>query len=110
MNDAGTIQSVLGLRLDPLGPPALHTKERALIQLGALVGADAAPASYQWVVNVALASGATDEEVIGALIAVAPIVGMTRVVAAAPEIAIALGYPIEAALEVIDEHRARKHV
>jgi hypothetical protein len=36
---------------------------------------------------------------VGTLIAVAPITGVARVVAAAPEFALALGYDIDAALE-----------
>jgi len=35
-------------------------------------------------------------------VAIAPVTGLSRVVAAAPEIAIALGYDVEAALEEPD--------
>jgi hypothetical protein len=48
---------------------------------------------------VALASGATVDEIVGVLIAVAPTVGLARVVSAAPEVAFAIGYDIDAALE-----------
>jgi hypothetical protein len=36
---------------------------------------------------------------VGCLIAVAPIVGLARVVSAAPELALALGYDVDAAVE-----------
>ena len=101
MNDEKTISTFLGLKLEPGESTALTAKGRALVRLGALVGADGAPASFQWAVEVALAAGAKDEEVIATLVAAAPVVGMARVVSAAPEIAIALGYPVEAALELI---------
>jgi 4-carboxymuconolactone decarboxylase len=48
---------------------------------------------------MALASGATVDEIVGVLIAVAPTVGLARVVSAAPEVAVAIGYDIDAALE-----------
>ena len=44
----------------------------------------------------------TVDEIVGTLIAVAPIVGTARVVSAAPELALALGYDIEAALEGVE--------
>ena len=47
----------------------------------------------------ALAAGATDEEIADALLAIAPVTGLGRVVCAAPDVATALGYDIEAALD-----------
>jgi alkylhydroperoxidase/carboxymuconolactone decarboxylase family protein YurZ len=67
--------------------------------LGALVALDAGCVSYQWGVQWALAAGATADEIVGTLMAVAPITGVTRVVTAAPEFALALGYDLDAALE-----------
>jgi hypothetical protein len=43
--------------------------------------------------------GASEDVIAGVLLAIAPVAGLGRVVAAAPEVAIALGYDIEAALE-----------
>jgi len=51
---------------------------------------------------MALASGATVDEIVGVLIAVAPTVGLARVVSAAPEVAVAIGYDIDAALEEVN--------
>jgi alkylhydroperoxidase/carboxymuconolactone decarboxylase family protein YurZ len=48
--------------------------------------------SYLWAVQWALAAGATTDEIVGTLLAVAPVAGVARVVAAAPEVALALGY------------------
>jgi hypothetical protein len=55
--------------------------------------------SYQAIVETAHATGATFDEIVGCLIAVAPVVGLARVVSAAPELALALGYDVDAALE-----------
>jgi 4-carboxymuconolactone decarboxylase len=46
----------------------------------------------------ALAAGASEDEIAGLLPAIALVAGLGRVVCAAPGVAIALGYDIEAAL------------
>lgn len=99
LNDEATLASLLGARADPDDLSGLDAKTRALIRLGAVVALGAAPVTYQWATEVALAAGATDDEIVGTLIAVAPIPGTTRAVSAAPELAVALGYDIDEALE-----------
>ena len=47
----------------------------------------------------ALAAGASEDEIAGVLLAIAPVTGLGRVAAAAPDLAIALEYDITAALE-----------
>ena len=77
----------------------LDAKVTSLVRLGALLAADAAPSSYQANVEAALAAGATMDEVVATLVAIAPVIGSARVVSAAPELALALGYDVDAALE-----------
>jgi 4-carboxymuconolactone decarboxylase len=62
----------------------------------------AASSSFQHAVAHALAAGATREEVVATLEAVMPVTGAARVVAAAPKLALALGYDVEGALEQFD--------
>ena len=50
-------------------------------------------------IDAARAAGADVDEIVGTLIAVAPTVGLARVVSAAPELALSLGYDVDAALE-----------
>jgi alkylhydroperoxidase/carboxymuconolactone decarboxylase family protein YurZ len=69
----------------------LDAKTFALVKIAALVALDAGPASYLWQVRGAVQAGATAKEILGVLTAVAPQTGMPRVVAAAPEIMVALG-------------------
>ena len=97
--DERFIEDVLSMHLGDIDASGLDPKTHALVRLAALVALDAAPASYQWSASVALASGATVDEIVGVLIAVAPTVGLARVVSAAPEVAVAIGYDIDAALE-----------
>ena len=51
-----------------------------------------------------LAAGASEDEITGVLLAIAPVIGLGRMVGAAPGVAGAFGYDIEAALEDRDDH------
>jgi alkylhydroperoxidase/carboxymuconolactone decarboxylase family protein YurZ len=99
MNDERFVESVLAIQLTNIEASKLDPKTHSLARLGALIALDAAPASYQWNIGMALAAGASPEEIVGVLIAVAPTVGLARVVSAAPELALAIGYDVDAALE-----------
>ena len=103
LNDERFVESVLGMGRDTVAVSQLDQKTHALVRLAASLAIDAAPSSYQANVEVALAAGASIDEVVGSLIAVAPTVGLARVVSAAPELALALGYDVEAALEAPGE-------
>ena len=60
----------------------------------------------EWSVGRALAAGATEDEIADVLLAIAPVAGLGRIVAAAPEVAIALGYYIAIALEELGDPTA----
>ena len=77
----------------------LDARTQALLRVGALVAIGAPPTSYRTTVQSALRSGARLEDLLGVLVAVADTVGSARVIAAAPAIALAAGYDVEAALE-----------
>jgi 4-carboxymuconolactone decarboxylase len=78
----------------------LDDRSHALVRLGALIALDASPAAYMSSLEAALDAGASHEEVVGTLIALLPIVGVPRVVSAAPNLGLAMGYDVAAALEV----------
>src|SRR3954453_21152690 len=82
------------------GHSALDPKTQALIRLGALLSVGAATVSLRWTVELACAAEATDEEILGVLLAIAPAVGHARVVGVAPHLGLALGYDFEDS----DEH------
>lgn len=79
----------------------LDDRSHAFVRLGALIALDASPAAYMSSVEAALDAGASREEVVGTLIALLPIVGVPRVVSAAPNLGLALGYDVAEALEVV---------
>jgi hypothetical protein len=74
----------------------------ALIRVAALVPIEAPQSSYQTAVGAAVRAGATLDDLLAALVAVAGSAGTPRVLAAAPRIALAAGYDAEAELESID--------
>jgi 4-carboxymuconolactone decarboxylase len=74
---------------------ALDPKVQALVGLGALLAVDAATVSVRLAVELAAGAGATEEEIVGVLLAIAPSVGNARTVAVAPRLALALGYDVE---------------
>jgi 4-carboxymuconolactone decarboxylase len=80
----------------------LDAKTHALVRLSTTLAVDAGQSSYQHAVERALAAGATADEVVGTLVAVVTLTGVPRAASAAPRLALALGYDVEAALEAID--------
>lgn len=110
INDEAAVESVLirgaasptradGERTAPRpgrSAPAISSKVALLVRLGALMALGASTASLRRTVELARGAGADEEELVGVLIAVAPTVGLARVVAAAPRLASAIGYDLAA--------------
>jgi 4-carboxymuconolactone decarboxylase len=89
------LEEALGLReLNRVGS-GLDARTFALVKLAALIALDAPPASYAWQIANALEEGVTAEDFVGVLKAVAPQVGGPKVIAAAPEIMLAMGLAID---------------
>jgi alkylhydroperoxidase/carboxymuconolactone decarboxylase family protein YurZ len=99
LNDGHFVESVLGVGRSTIDISGLDQKTHALVRLGASLAIEAAASSYQANVEMALAAGASVDEIVGTLLAVAPDIGLVRAVAAAPELALALGYDVDAACE-----------
>ncbi len=89
--DPDLLAEGLEIRADWRAKSGLDGRSYALVKLAALIALDAPPASYVWQVANALAEGATPEDLVGVLIAIAPQVGGPKLVAAAPELMVALG-------------------
>jgi 4-carboxymuconolactone decarboxylase len=88
------------------GPDApsysLDAHRLALLRLGASIAIGSAGPMLHHRVDDALDAGLGFDEIVGSLLALAPTIGIERVVAAAPGLARALGYDIDAALEQLD--------
>lgn len=96
-----SLQSVLAfspakVRSPQVAPQrALTAATSALVHIAAILAVGGSTTSLRWAVELALDAGAGDEEIVGVLATVAAIVGSARVVAAAPRLALAIGYDIE---------------
>jgi 4-carboxymuconolactone decarboxylase len=91
VGDLDMLAEGLELRAEWQAKSGLDGRAFALVKLAALIALDAPPASYLWQVSNALDAGATPADLVGVLIAIAPQVGGPRIVAAAPELMVALG-------------------
>ena len=93
--DLDVLENAIGLREANREVSGLDPRSFALVKIAVLIALDAPPASYTWQVANALEDGVTPEEILGVLRAVAPQVGGPKVVAAAPEIMLALGLSLD---------------
>jgi len=76
----------------------LDLKTAALVRVAALAAIGSPAVCLEWSATRALAAGASEDEITDVLLAIAPVAGVGRAVSAAPGVADAFGYDIEAAL------------
>ena len=93
ISDARATQDALSSAADQTS--SLDSKSVALVRLAAIVAVHGAVASFGAQADAALAAGASTSEIVDTLVAVAPVVGLPCAVAAAPRLALALGYDLE---------------
>jgi len=91
-------------RVFELGPLAadgdrLDGRTESLLRIGALIALDAPESAYRTAVEAARMAGVELEDLLAVLLAVAGPVGSARVISAAPRIALAAGYDVDADLE-----------
>jgi 4-carboxymuconolactone decarboxylase len=91
VGDLDILDEVLAIRETAQASSGLDARSFSLVKIAALIALDAPPASYLWQVSSALDAGATPQDLLGVLRAVAPQVGGPRAMAAAPELMLALG-------------------
>jgi alkylhydroperoxidase/carboxymuconolactone decarboxylase family protein YurZ len=96
--DERTVKDQGGLSLALPTSGLLDPKTAALVQVGVLVAIGSPAVCLEWGTNRALAAGATEDEITGALLAVGPAAGLGRVAAAVRDVGATLGYDVEAAL------------
>jgi 4-carboxymuconolactone decarboxylase len=97
--DMDFLREVVDFRESEQKASGLQPGTFGLVKIAALIALDAPPASYLWQVASALEEGATPAEILGVVRAIAPQVGGPRVIAAAPEIMVALGLSLPSAGE-----------
>ena len=101
--DEHTVKAALAMPGD--GNPGIDERTTALVRLaglGALLRCGS-PGAYERRIAETLSAGVSAEEIVAILIDVAPTLGLARLVPGAVELALALGYDIDRALEEPDE-------
>jgi 4-carboxymuconolactone decarboxylase len=73
----------------------LDAKTAALARIAALVAVGGSEPSFGSLTDAAVSAGATASEIVDVLVGVITVVGVPRVVAAAPELAMALGHDLD---------------
>jgi 4-carboxymuconolactone decarboxylase len=91
LGDPDMVAAGLEMRAEYRDRTGLDDRTYSLVKLAAIMALDAPPTSYLWQVGNAVAAGATAEDMLGVLIAIAPQIGGPRLTAAAPELMVALG-------------------
>jgi alkylhydroperoxidase/carboxymuconolactone decarboxylase family protein YurZ len=88
---------------DPNAPTStLDARSVALVRLGGSLTTGSAGPMLRQRVSDALNAGLTFDEIVDSLQALAPTIGIERTVAVAPDLAQALGYDMDTALEALD--------
>jgi alkylhydroperoxidase/carboxymuconolactone decarboxylase family protein YurZ len=77
------------------GPAALDRETHALVQLSALLAADAATATLRWAVEVASTRGVGEAALVQVLFTAASVTGAAQTVSSAPRLALALDIDVE---------------
>ena len=95
LNDVGALEATLGTILEQPETSTLDARTHALARVAALVASESAVASYLWAVESAMEAGASEDDIVDVLTAIAPIVGLARLSAAAPQLALALAFDID---------------
>jgi 4-carboxymuconolactone decarboxylase len=91
MGDPDLMAAGLEMRTEFQVRSGLDARTYSLVKLAAIMAIDAPPASYLWQVANAVEAGATADDMVGVLIAIAPQIGGPKLTAAAPELMVALG-------------------
>ena len=97
--DDAYVDELLSSERANLAASTLDSKTHALVRLGSLIAIDAESPAYMWTIQAARRAGASDDEIVGCLLAAMPTLGVARIVAAAPKLALALGFDVSRALE-----------
>lgn len=100
LGDVACLDSLIEERRLADGAPALDFVGEALVKLGALIVTDGSEVTWHHTVAAALDAGLTADQVVDALVVLAPVIGGTRVVAVAPKLALATGFDVASAIEL----------
>ena len=93
-DDTPVLDTIAEMTAASIARCGLDADELILVRLAALAAVDARPVSYLAHIGASIDAGVTLEQVQDVLVAVAPIIGTARVMAAAEHLTEALGFAI----------------
>lgn len=88
--------------------PRFDDRARSLACVAAAIATDVDQATLQSLVSDGLSAGASEADIVAALFETAPLIGSVRLVAAAPDIALAIGYDIDEVFEHLDTNASER--
>src|SRR6187200_2423783 len=93
MSDPRSVAEVLASGDDPtldgaLPPSGLEPRTLALVRIAALVAVDGPTAAFDAAVAVALAAGASPDDIVDTMLAIGPTIGSAHLVSVSPKIAL----------------------
>jgi len=91
--------------LDDLDMGAVEPRNEALVRLGALLAIDPSPNSLHRVAQDAEIAGVSPDEIVRCLVSLVPTLGIGRTSAVASNLALAIGFDINSALEELNPGR-----
>ncbi len=101
-DDTPVLDTIADMTAASIARCGLDADQLILVRLAALAAVDARPVSYLAHIGPSVEAGVTLEQVQDVLVAVAPIIGTARVMAAGEHIAEALGFAIAVAEAVAE--------
>ena len=101
LGEAADVREDVALRRCALANP-IDVRSETLVRLGALLAVDPAGPMLRRTVQDALEADVTPDQVVGLLVSLIPTIGGARVTAVAPELGLAIGYDVTAALETLE--------
>jgi len=101
-DDTPVLDTIADMTAASIARCGLDADQLILVRLAALAAVDSRPVSYLAHIGPSVEAGVTLEQVQDVLVAVAPIIGTARVMAAAEHIAEALGFAIAVAEAVAE--------
>src|SRR5262245_55447273 len=101
MFDERFVEHRAGPGLDPAQPSALDPKTAAQLPVAVCAAIGPPAVCLGWAAGRAPAAGASEDQIAGVLLAIAPVAGLSR----GADLAIALGHDSPAALEEPDDPR-----
>ena len=101
VNDRTLIAERFSSEGQPSVSDQLEERDRCISRVAAITAHDGPVQTFRWTIGDALDAGITPDEIVGVMLAIAPLVGIARIVDTAPKVALALDYDLDADLEAL---------